>query len=162
MVKIRKAIISDLAQINEIYAKSSTDEVKTQFPEKPLASIKAELDKYKSERLKGFRGGIHSGSAILLVAFDKNKIAGFGEAVINKEDKSKAELAKIYIDKSFRGQGIGSMLGKSLLKWLESKNVSSVSAGIFSKNKASIRLAEKLGFEVTAVRMQKKLKAKKI
>lgn len=157
MVKIRKAKAGDLAQIDEIYVSSSIDEVKTQFPEKPLASIKADLDKYKGERLKGFRKGINSGSAILLAALDKKEIIGFGEAIISKDDNSKAEATKIYINKTFRGKGVGTMLMKSLPAWLKSKKVSSVSAGIFAKNLASIGLAKKFGFEITAVRMQKKL-----
>ncbi len=161
MVKIRKAKMSDLAQIDEIYVNSSIDEVRTQFPEKPLASITAELDKYKGERLKGFKKGINSGSALLLVALHKKEIIGFGEAIISKDDKSKAKITKIYIDKHFRGKGAGYMLMKSLLGWLKSKNIASVSAGIFAKNLASIGLAKKFGFEVTAVGMQKKLKLAK-
>lgn len=159
MVKVRKAKAGDLAQIDEIYTGSSIDEVRTQFPEKPIASILKELDKYKSERLRGFRKGIDSGLAHLIVASDKKRLVGFGEAIISKDDKSKAEATKIYIDKSFRGKGAGTMLMKSLLGWLKSKKVNSVSAGIFSKNLASIGLCKKFGFEITAVRMQKKLKA---
>lgn len=161
MVKIRKAKMADLAQIDEIYVNSSIDEVRTQFPKKPLASITAELDKYKGERLKGFKKGINSGSAILLVALDKKEIIEFGEAITSKDDNSKAEATKIYINKNFRGKGAGSMLMKSLLHWLKGKKVSSVSAGIFAKNLASIGLAKKFGFEVTAVRMQKKLNSNK-
>lgn len=161
MVKIRKAKISDLAQIEEIYVNSSIDEVRIQFPEKPLASILADMDKYKRERLRGFRKSINSCSAILLVALDKKEIIGFGEAIINKNDKSKAGITKIYINKTFRGKGAGSMLMKSLLNRLKNKKVASVSAGIFEKNNASIKLFKKFGFEVTAVRMQKKLKANK-
>ncbi|MDI6737930.1 MAG: GNAT family N-acetyltransferase [Nanoarchaeota archaeon] len=158
---MRKAKTSDLAKIDEIYVNSSIYEVKIQFPKKPLASIKADLDKHKSERLKGFRKGINSGSAILLVALDKKEIIGFGEAIISKDDNSKAEATKIYINKAFRGKGAGSMLMKSLLGWLKGKKVSSVSAGIFAKNFASIGLAKKFGFEITAVKMQKTLKSSK-
>jgi len=157
-MKIRKATIKDLDELERIYVEGCVSEVKLQFPKKSVKSILKEMKKYERDRKGGFKEGIKSKDEYWVIIVDNNKIAGFGQAVIDKNDKSKAGIEKVYVDKEFRRKGVGMKLMKEIIRWLKEKTVKSVSSGIFIKNKPSINIHEKLGFEVTAVRMQKKLK----
>jgi GNAT superfamily N-acetyltransferase len=87
----------------------------------------------------------------------RSKLRGIKPRFENKEDNKKAEIEKVYVLKESRKKGIGSLIIKELLGCLKKEKVKSISSGIFIKNIASIKLHEKFGFEVTAVRMQKKL-----
>lgn len=157
-LEIKKAKLSDLKEIDLIYKEGVIKEVKLQYPKKTEKEILNELNKYKEERLKGFKENIKSKFSYLIVVLLGREIVGFGEAVINKDNKKNAEVTKIYIKKDLMGKGIGSFIMKDILKWLGYKNVKSISAGIFIKNIPSIKLNKKFGFETTAIRMVKKLK----
>ena len=157
-MKIRKARKGDLKIIDEIYVSGVIDEVKLQFPKRTKESIIKEMNKAKKERVKGFKQNISSKLTYFVVGEEKGEVVGFGQAELNKYDKKKAMIEKIYVKKSFRGKGIGTKIFNELLNWLKKRKVKSVSAGIFIKNKASIKLHKKLGFKETAVRLQKMLR----
>lgn len=58
----------------------------------------------------------------------------------------------IYIDPTYGGKGLGSMLLKALIVLSENENYWTLQAGIFPENKASLFLHKKCGFEVVGVR----------
>lgn len=157
-MKIRKAKKDDLKRIDEIYRRGVIEEVKLQFPKKSNKKIEDELKKWERDRAKDFEHSIKSPKTYLVVLGNKQEIYGFGEAQIMSYDKTKAEITKIYVEKEYQRKGFASKIMKELLKWLKNKKVKSVSSGIFIKNKPSINLNKKFGFEITAIRMQKKLK----
>ena len=157
-IKLRKATLKDLKEIDEIYKDGVIREVKSQYPRKSEKEIIKELNKYKKDRLNGFKKNIKSKLAYLGVALAEDKIVGFGEVVINKDDKRNAEFTKAYIKKEWIGKGIATMMMKQGLKWLKSRGIKEVYSGIFVKNIPSVKLNEKFGFKITAVRMVKKIK----
>ena len=156
-MEIRKANLKDLKDIDEIYVTSCIDEVRMQFPKRPRKNIERELVKWKKDRLKGFRKDILSKNNYWVVVEEKEKIVGFGEAVISKRDKKTADITMVYLKKDFRKRGIGSKIMNELLRWLRKKKVKFVSGGAFVKNKPSLSLCKKFGFGIVAVRMEKKL-----
>jgi L-amino acid N-acyltransferase YncA len=155
-MRLRKATKRDIYEIEAIYVEGGLDESKLQFPDKPVEEITKDFEKHKKDRLKEFNHEINSKLDYFIIAEENGKAIGFGQAEINKEDLKKAWIEKVYVSRQYRKKGIGSLIIKELLSWLKKKKVKSISSGIFVNNKASIKLHEKFGFEVTAVRMQKK------
>ena len=157
-MKIRKAKLKDIPEIDNIYVKGVIDEVKLQSPKRTRKDILKEMKKYKKERINGFKSFIKSPKKKLIVIEESGLIIGLGEAEIKDFDNSKAEITKIYIDKTKRRKGVGSKLMRELLKWLKNRKVKSVTGGIFIKNKVSLNLCKKFGFKETAIRVEKRLK----
>lgn len=155
---LRKAVKEDIKEIDKIYCEGTFDEVRIQFPKKTEKEIMTDLNQHKKERLSGFDKGTNSKSEYLVVAEEHKKIIAFGQAGINKDDKKKAMIEKVYVSKEYKGRGIASTLMENMLVWLKERGVKSVSSGIFVNNVPSIKLHEKFGFKITAVRMQKKFK----
>lgn len=146
-----------MKEIDKIYVGSCIDEVRIQFPSRSRKDIEKELTKWRKDRLKGFRKDILSKSNYLVVVEEDGLVVGFGDVMVLKRDKKKAEITMVYIKKSFRKKGIGSKIMKELLSWLKKRKVKSVSGGIFVKNNPSIKLCKKFGFKIVAVRMERKL-----
>jgi phosphinothricin acetyltransferase len=157
-MKIRKAKKDDVEIIDKIYCEGIFDEVKLQFPKKTKKEILSDLEKHKEERIKGFKKDFISDLNYWIILEEDDEIVAFGQAEINKNDKKKAGIEKIYVLKKYRKRGLASTIMKELLKWLKNKEVESITSGIFIKNTPSINLHEKFGFEITAVRLQKKFK----
>lgn len=157
-MKTRKAKKEDIKEIDRIYCEGVLDEVKLQFPKKTKKEIIGDLDKHKRDRINGFNRDINSKLNFWVVVEENKSIIAFGQAEINKDDKKKAAIEKIYVSKKHRKKGIASNIVKKLINWLKERDVESISSGIFIKNIPSIKIHEKFGFEVTAIRMQKKLK----
>ena len=157
-MEIRKAKKEEIEIIDKIYCEGIFDEVKLQFPKKTKKEIMSDLEKHKKERIKGFNKDFVSPLNYLVVIKEDNKIVAFGQAKVNKHNKKKAEIEKVYVLKEYRKRGFASRILKELLKWLKNKEVESVTSGIFIKNVPSIKIHEKFGFKVTAVRLQKKFR----
>ncbi len=157
-MKIRKVTIKDIPIIDDIYVKGAISEVKLQFPKKTKKEVLKEIKKNEKERISGFRKGIKSKSEYWIVAIENSQIVGFGQATINKEDNSKGEIEKVYIKEKFRGKKIGLRISKELVKWLKKKKVKEVIDKIFFKNKPSIKMHKRLGFETMGVGMHLRLR----
>ena len=157
-MEIRKAKKEDLKEIDEIYLEGVIDEIKLQSPKRTKKNIIDEMNKYKRERINGFKNSMTSPKKKLIIIKEGDSIIGFGEAEIKDFDNSKAEITKIYINKNKRKKGVGSKLMKELLKWLKTKKVKSVTGGLFIKNKPSFNFCKKFGFKETAIKVEKKLK----
>jgi RimJ/RimL family protein N-acetyltransferase len=155
-IKIQKAIVRDLNEIDEIYVQGVIDEIKLQFPKRSKSSIIKELNKFKKERLKGFGRGIKSKKQYWIIVKNENEIIGFASAEI--KNKKEGVLSMLYIKKEFRKKGIGTKMTRERINWLKKKAVKKISAGMFIKNKASKINLEKFGFKPISIKMEKKIK----
>ena len=89
-----------------------------------------------------------------LVAVENNSIVGWAAlSPVSKRRvyKGVAKLS-VYIDKKFRGKGIGKELLDRLIKESESEGIWTLQAGIFPENKASCKLHENAGFRLVGIR----------
>lgn len=162
-MKIRKATIKDLEEIDRIYVKGCVDEVRMQNPKKSKKSILILMKKSEKERLNSFKKELKNAKYCWLVAEVNGEIIGFGQAKVEKiAGKLKGFLDKIYLEKAFKGKGIGKALGKEIIVWLRKKRAKTVEGGIFLKNKPSIALCKSLGLNPVAVRVFKELKDKNV
>lgn len=89
-----------------------------------------------------------------LVAEINNEVVGF--AVLTQVSKRKvyqgvAEVT-VYVAEKVRGKGIGKLLLEALVNESEKEGFWTLQAGIFSMNKASIKLHESCGFRVVGIR----------
>jgi L-amino acid N-acyltransferase YncA len=58
----------------------------------------------------------------------------------------------VYVDESVRGQGVGRLLLERLIASTEEAGIWTIQTGIFPENEASVRLHERVGFEVVGRR----------
>jgi|TARA_Y100000310_G_C20347762_1_gene652802 phosphinothricin acetyltransferase len=155
-MKIRKAQIKDLQEIDEIYREGQLDEEKNKSPRKSKKEILKELVESKKVRQSGFKKAINSSKENFLVCEENNELIAFGDAVVSSKNKG-AEVALIYVRKEYRGKGIGKKIMKELLKWLKEKGENKVFVTTDIENKASINLNKKAGFKESIIIMEKKL-----
>ncbi len=153
-MKIRKANVSDLRRIDEIYVEGSIDEGKYQFPNISLKEMKKDLDKKQNSRRQGFRRYMKSKKHYWIVAEEKGKIIGFGQVWIKNKDTGITE--SVYVDRKYRKRGVGKDLMKEMIKWLKNKKLKYIESGAYLRNKPSVKLHEKLGFKPFLVRMRLK------
>ena len=154
---IRKAQIKDINEIDEIYKKGQFDEERNKSSRKSKKEILNDLNKSKKIRLNEFKKAINSSKEMFLVCEEKNKLVGFGDAVLSNK-KRNAEVALIYIKKEYRQKGIGSKILRELLKWLKENGENKVFVTTDIENKSSINLNKKEGFRESIIIMEKKLK----
>ncbi|MGZ4332730.1 MAG: N-acetyltransferase family protein [Gaiellaceae bacterium] len=58
----------------------------------------------------------------------------------------------VYVDRAARGQGVGQLLLEELIASTEAAGIWTIQTGIFPENDASVRLHERVGFEVVGRR----------
>ena len=153
-MKIRKANVSDLRRIDEIYVEGSIDEGKYQFPNISLKEMKKDLDKKQNSRRQGFRRYMKSKKYYWIVAEEKGKIIGFGQVRIKNKDTGITE--SVYVDRKYRKRGVGKDIMKEMIKWLKNKKLKYIESSAYLRNKPSVKLHEKLGFKPFLVRMRLK------
>ncbi len=155
-MKIRKATSKDIKQIDEIYVEGALRESKLQNSGMTIKELQKEMDKYKSSRPKSFLNEMKLKNHYWIVAEERGKIMGFGQAFMRNKDIG--VLEKVYVGKNYLRKGVGSKILKELEKWIESKKPKYIEAGVYFKNKPSINLNKKFGYELISVKMRKKLR----
>ncbi|MCH8945871.1 MAG: GNAT family N-acetyltransferase [Nanoarchaeota archaeon] len=156
-MKIRKAKIKDLKEIDEIYKEGILDEGRTKLSKKSKKEILSDLNKSKKYRLKGFRKAISSSKERVLVCEEDEKIIGFSGAALS-DKKRGAEITLVYLRKEYRKKSFGGKMVRRLMEWLKKNKESEVNVTMDFVNEASINLHKKFGFKVVSIIMQKKLK----
>ncbi len=156
-MNIRKATKKDIKFIDEIYSDGSVIECKLQFPEISISKLRGDLKKYKSSRSKRYLKEMNSRKYYYIVAEEKDKIVGFGQAEIKSKDFGVLEL--IYVDKKFTKKGIGLKLLKELEKWLKLKKVKFIESGFYYNNFPSAALHKKAGYRPIRIKMRKKVRS---
>ena len=99
-MKIRKAQIKDLKEIDEVYREGILDEEKNQSPRKSKKEILTDLNNSKKDRLSGFRKAIYSSKSRFLVCEESKRIIGFGNAALS-DKKRGAEVTLIYVRREY-------------------------------------------------------------
>ncbi|GGB21052.1 GNAT family N-acetyltransferase [Puia dinghuensis] len=89
-----------------------------------------------------------------LVALDGDVVAGWAALTPVSGRCVYAGVAEvsIYVDDSYRGQGVGKALLQALITESEARGIWTLQAGIFPENTASLRLHEWAGFRRVGVR----------
>lgn len=138
MLKIRRAVIDDAAEILSIYAPYITDtciSFETEVPAVELFSKKMEE--------------ISSGYPYLVCEMD-GRITGFAYACRHRERaayKYSVDVS-IYIDKACHRNGIGRLLYTKLFELLTEQGFYTAFAGITLPNEKSLGLHQSFGFNI--------------
>lgn len=102
-----------------------------------IEDIDREYVEYPREKI------LDKGGEIFLALID-GKVVGTASAVIH--DAKSVELAKLAVDQSARGRGIGQLLTETVINWAREKGAEKVVLISSTKLKAALRLYERLGF----------------
>lgn len=99
--------------------------------------------------LSTFRQELSSEFSHFIVAKCNNEIVGFaGLKVIVDE----ADIMNIVVKKTFRHNGIGSVLLENLISYVMSKNLKTITLEVNEKNLSAIRLYNKFDFDYIGIR----------
>ncbi|HEJ9418224.1 TPA: GNAT family N-acetyltransferase [Proteus mirabilis] len=149
MITIRKAVLSDVEQINTLYG-----------------YLFAEMAKLQPERLKPGKqdeafiiNGIKNDKFHLLVAELEQKIVGFTIAQIQETplfnclvQRKYAYIFDIVVDPSVRGQGAGALLLNSMKAWAKQQKMTHLELSVLAENADAKRFYQREGLkEVSTV-----------
>lgn len=90
-----------------------------------------------------------SDSSLYIVAKKQNEIIGFAGIKIIIDE---ADIMNIVVKKSYRNNGIGSLLLKNLILISNKKNLNFINLEVDCKNTIAINLYKKFGFEEISLR----------
>lgn len=136
-VRVRKAVLQDVQIITEIHNQGIIDrESVLDITPYPLR-----------ERLAWFKN--LSAREAVLVAEIKGSVVGFCALQPYSPEKVYAHIgvASIWIEKDFRGQGIGRKIARSMFSTARKKGYSKLMFFAYSFNKKKLGFYEKLGYK---------------
>lgn len=112
--------------------------------------------------LEGILKGLGRFGTLLIAETDKDVI-GFAHGSIRLApdylgNKKLGLITHIYVDREYRGRGVGESLVKKLEKWFKEKDVHSVELQVLAANKSGIAFWEKLGYPVELLQHRKAAK----
>lgn len=154
--KIRKAKKEDLKFLKKVYSKAGRDEIKTQYPGEKKEELQRKVSIWSKEIFKDFKKEVNSRKVLWLVAEVEEKIVGFANARIFS--KKYSLLDRNYVEREYRGKGLGKEFIRQRIDWLKSKGIELVMVKTFLKNSISKNNLKKFGFNQIEVIMEKKLK----
>ena len=114
------------------------------------------------EGKKYFQRRIIRKDGFAAVAECKGRCVGYLCGAINKMEsyriqKRHAELENMFVEKKFRGQGIGRKLAERFFDWCRENKVERVSVSTSFANNKGVHFYEKLGFKGYATVLEMKL-----
>jgi L-amino acid N-acyltransferase len=141
MLTIRKATLSDLKAITDIYNEAILNTVAT-FDTTPKT-----LDEQKTWFEK------HGPKYQVLVAVEAKTIVGWASLSQWSDRCAYAETGEIsaYVREEYRGKGVGRKLSEAILKAGKDAGLHTVIARMVASNEGSIHLAASLGFKPIGV-----------
>jgi len=86
---------------------------------------------------------INESSSAVLVATVGDRVVGFRDVYPNAEH---GQLLGMFVDKDFRGRGIGTQLLNGLVDWARERGLPSISLHVFTHNDRAIALYKSAGF----------------
>ncbi len=127
MIQIHKMDIQDVNKISSILA--------------------SEFDDFWSERL--LKNEIENPNSKCIMAKNDDEIVGFACIWKAVDD---IHITNIVVKKSYRKQGIGSLLLQELIKLSKTKNINSITLEVKSSNLPAQKLYSKYDFKVMGIR----------
>ncbi|MEM3823997.1 MAG: GNAT family N-acetyltransferase [Candidatus Bathyarchaeia archaeon] len=141
-VRIRRAKEEDLQEVVRLAMELGRDESVRD------SMISASPSGFQNPEwiLKNIKGG----NAAVFVAELDGRIVGYSLGWISQPWAYKGKRGYIcdcFVEKSYRGKGIGRMLVNQILEWFISNGVECVEADVYSDNIRSLKLFKSLGFK---------------
>ncbi|EST59426.1 acetyltransferase [Proteus hauseri ZMd44] len=149
MVIIRKAILSDIEEINTLYVHLFNE----------MANLQPDRLKPGKQDEAFIINGIKNNKFHLLVADLDGKVVGFSIAQIQETpmfnclvQRKYAYIYDIVVDPSVRSQGVGSLLLTAMKEWAQSEKMTHLELSVLAENGAAKRFYEREGLkEVSTV-----------
>lgn len=135
----------------------SLEEEPIAFADKDLTSRKWKDREEKEWReiLEGKISGGRLGESINLFAKHSDDLVGMVSAIILESEEYKvAKIQSMYVQKDFRGFGIGRKLLEDLLKRLREKEIIKAELNVVPTQEVAISLYDSLGFEKIKLKKQ--------
>lgn len=95
---------------------------------------------------------------LLSVIYNNVDIGYLWLHIFDVKEEKKCFIYDIKIKDTYRGQGLGTKTMECIEEYFKDKDVESISLHVFGHNKRAVSLYNKIGFETTNYRMEKKLK----
>lgn len=103
--------------------------------------------------------GLNTNNQYLLsVVYDNEDIGYLWLHLFDVKEEKKCFIYDINIKDTFRGQGLGTKTMECIEEYCKNKDVESIGLHVFGHNKRAVSLYNKMGFETTNYRMEKRLK----
>ena len=142
---IRPATENDAHGIATVHVKTWQCAYRGQIPDSYLDSLKiSQREKMWSEMLSDPKEGMYT-----QIAEMNGKIVGwctFGNSRDQDVDKTTAELAGIYVDPEYMGQGVGSSLMQEAIETMAKKGYEKITLWVLHSNKITREFYEKKGW----------------
>jgi len=107
---------------------------------------------------------INRENATVLVAELNGKIIGYALGWISQPWAYKGKrgyFCDCFVEKSYRGRGVGKKLIKAMIEWFKNNEVECVEADVYVNNPVSIKMLKSLGFKEVAKRLRFTVKSEK-
>ncbi|HEJ9485442.1 MULTISPECIES: GNAT family N-acetyltransferase [Proteus] len=149
MIIIRKAILSDVEEINTLYTYLFNE----------MANLQPDRLKPGKQDEAFIINGIKNNKFHLLVADLDGKVVGFSMAQIQETpmfnclvQRKYAYIYDIVVDPSVRSQGVGSLLLTAMKEWAKLEKMTHLELSVLAENGAAKRFYEREGLkEVSTV-----------
>ncbi|MBG5950974.1 MULTISPECIES: GNAT family N-acetyltransferase [Proteus] len=149
MIIIRKAILSDVEEINTLYTYLFNE----------MANLQPDRLKPGKQDEAFIINGVKNDKFHLLVADLDGKVVGFSMAQIQETpmfnclvQRKYAYIYDIVVDPSVRSQGTGSLLLTAMKEWAKSERMTHLELSVLAENSAAKRFYEREGLkEVSTV-----------
>jgi ribosomal protein S18 acetylase RimI-like enzyme len=161
MIKIRALRKSDEKQLLRLAVDFFKKEQGGEIVSKKLLPIIKfkDYDRHLREDVKGYMK-LDPKKAIIFVAEDK-KLIGYIYGRVDERPKKVLNKVGIiddwFVEKSYRGIGIGEMLWDKLMEWFKNKKCNCLELDVFTTNKHAIDIYHRLGFVDKVLFLTKKL-----
>lgn len=145
-VKIRKALLSDIDQLQKIGRQTFEETFSESNSE---ANMKNYLENgFSKEKINT---ELNDENSEFHFATLDDKVIGylkinFGASQTELKDNNALEIERIYVLKEFHGKSIGQLLYNKAIQTAKQKNVEYVWLGVWEKNPRAIRFYKKNGF----------------
>jgi diamine N-acetyltransferase len=116
-------------------------------------------DKYKEftfeYRMKSLLDKTVGGDIQVLIAKDKNTDIKIGYCVSTVNSENSGEIDSLFIEEEYRRFGLGDMMIKKALEWLETKEPKEIVLTVAGGNEKVLDFYKRYGFYTTAVKLTK-------
>ena len=96
-----------------------------------------------------FKQELNSENSHFIVAKTNNEIVGFAGLIVSVDE---ADIMNIVVKKSFRHNGIGSILLENLISYAKDNNLKTITLEVNEHNLSAIRLYDKFNFDHIGIR----------